>query len=349
MAIALTAASAHAQSAPLDIAEDATWDHRWTDFIMPPTLGNWIRNDIKQFGENEVDVAGGYSQDATRSWVTIYIYRPGLNDVSVWHDRAVTQILANSGWTGVDRERMSTRFFTPANGAGENSAIVSVMPVGGNLTGTGVALIPHGEWIVKIRMSSGVLDPAMIDAELGEMIDRLDFGRSDRTYEPAYLVQPCEDALPTRRTKRIDSDAAGALLSAIAESTSREKIKEERDENGIYHVDAPTYCRDRTGDRMWSAYQPDGNRKRYIVAIADAGIALRVGRDELGSLLGDRKPRYNVTLLDKMQTSNYRPFSRLPGPEQAVSVVMREGPVSTSGRALGEDSEEDTTVILSPE
>jgi hypothetical protein len=99
----------------------------------------------------------------------------------------------------------------------------------------------------------------------------------------------------------------------------------------------PVYCREPGATLQYGVYRPNRARDSYLVALGDAGISLWLGEAiDLSELMGGGSSgrRYAMTLLGRDTTTALPSFSRLPPPEQAVSVGLghRGGTISVSVR-----------------
>ena len=85
--VALLAFPAAAEPTPIQVATTATWQHDAAKVRFPPALDGFRRTDIVDYGDQRLDVSARYFDEASRTTVTLYLFRAPIPDVPVWHDR----------------------------------------------------------------------------------------------------------------------------------------------------------------------------------------------------------------------------------------------------------------------
>jgi hypothetical protein len=311
--VAQPLAAQPARSRLLAVPATASWQHAETSMILPPTAAGLTRGEIRDNGEAEMDVTAGYADPASGITATISLYRTMTPQVALWFDRALTRITPAGApppaVTGFARPGASTP-------GGLRAAIDVAAPQPG---GTALAVVPLGDWLLKIRLTAPGLDRAALDERLTRFIAALHWPAETSPARAAVPIEPCPSPLRFRTARLVRSDMAGALMDALGGITLSE------DE----HRPPPVYCREPGATPAYGVYRPDGARNRYLLALGDAGIALSLGPAlDLSALTdgGSAGERYSMTLLDRTGTAVLPSFNRLPPPEQALAVASVGGP-----------------------
>jgi opacity protein-like surface antigen len=320
---ALIAVPALAAAQPRDLAvpAGASWKHAASDMVLPPTVDGLTRSELRDTGASELDVAAQYANREERLWVTVYLFRPGVEDLPLWFDRALTALLTRPeyGLTGVAAP-IPAAFARP--GATNASGLRASIDVGREgVTSTGVAMAQVGPFFLKIRISSGRLDRAGLDERLTRFIEGLRWP-AERTpaARTAVAMEPCPTPLRLRNARLLRSEDADLLAGALMGV-------ELTDEDGNAPP-PPVYCREPGASPAFGVYRPNASRDSYVIALNDAGIAYSVAQSiDLGALTGQGSSgrRFALTLRDRDAIGVVASFNRPPPPEQALDVVRRLG------------------------
>jgi hypothetical protein len=191
--------------------------------------------------------------------------------------------------------------------------------------GTGLAMVPLGDWLIAIRLSSPTMTPPAVDATLLDLVSKIRWPAQPPSGQSvATPVAACATSLKTRKAKLIQPDLAqaliGATLSNIAEQKAKERTKDAR---------APIFCRDGASLPEYAMYRSDMATDGYVLAIGDGGISASVFP---GLSLTDRK-EYAVTLATHDSHDTYPSFNALPDPKQVFSLVTSQRPISRAMRS----------------
>jgi hypothetical protein len=173
-------------------------------------------------------------------------------------------------------------------------------------------------WLVKVRMTSARLDPAALDARLTAFIAALRWPAEAKPAPAAVPVMPCPDSLAFKKAKTVRSDMGNALLDAIGGTAELDEVDEGK-------AGPVVYCREPGPLRIYGVYRPDRSRDSYVIAMGDAGTALRLAPAlDLGMLTGGGSggKRVAMTLLEHDSTTVLPSWNRLPSPEQAMAVAF---------------------------
>jgi hypothetical protein len=321
------AVSASAEPTRLQLDPNASWEHRWTKLQMPPRLDGLTRTWIADFGTGQLDMIGTYQDPATRTTASLYLFRAGLADVSVWEDRIAQTIRANTQLGTADQAHALVGPFTPTGHAADSGYVVVYPESGQTFTASGFSLFPHDGWLVAVRMTSGTLTPEALRARLASFTAAILLAAGKFTYPRAEAMADCPEALsfgpPAPRATR--DRASLLLLGAVATNARRPT-----DDKGKPTTTAPAreFCRDRLSAPMFNVYRAHGVRDSYVIAAADSGVAINVGRLDMTALPGG-KANYWATLATAADIRFFGPFETLPTPQQVIQAVSSEPPAGS--------------------
>jgi hypothetical protein len=315
-------ASAQSEPRTLAVAPDAAWQHAVTGMILPGRVGGLARLHIRDSSEAELDVVATYVDRDDGMIALIYVYRTMTPYVPVWFDRAVATIMLPQ--TGAAPPTIAA-FARPGASAASGLRAVMTDSVAG-MRSTAVAIVPMGTWLVKIRLGSARLDPAALDERLSAFVAALTWPAETGTARAAVPVEPCPTPLRLRTARIVRTEMTDVLMDSVIGTVEPEG------EPGP----PPVYCREPGATVERGVYRPDGATDNYLIAINDAGLAIGVGdASGLSALLGQPgRQRFSVTLLERISTSSFPSFNRLPPPDQALALVRGGQPLSvtTDGR-----------------
>lgn len=327
-AIALSVAGAvivpaHAQGT-ISVPANASWKHAGTGVILRSKVADLPRGEIKDATASELDVMVQYGAGAATS-ATLYLFRPALMSVPVWFDRSEAQILARDTFGGAVPQGGATAFAPPRGTATTGLRRVYV-PGKGPYRSTGLAMMPLGDWLVAIRISSTELDPAALDAKMSAMIAGIVWPSGIAEGPAAVPVLPCARPLAyARNAKLAKPDMAQALLGAAIFGVATDKAAAKPAEPASPSV----WCRESDSATAWGVYRADDTTQGYVMAVGDAGRIIQVAP---GLPLDDKKPGFFLSLGDLDRTLIYPDFDKLPRPEAAFEAVRKTAPVSSVSR-----------------
>ena len=322
-------ASVHAQTSTLDVPASKKWKHAQTGLIVPQAPGGLPRTEITSEGQGELDIAVQFG-DSKKTQATLYLFRPSLMSVPVWFDRVETQILLRSAYGNAVAADTPSGFAVPGGTA--TAALRRIYkPSNPPYSATGAAVLPLGDWLVVVRISSIDQAPAQLDATMSALIAGLGWpAMSAKTqHAPAAVpIQPC--ATPLRydgKAKMKKPDMAAGLLGAtLAMMASKRPETEEKAED----ASPATFCRDGEPTKELGVYRHvPGDTQDYVIALSDAGRTISVYPD----LFSDaKKPGYAVTLNTLDQSFVYPAFDRLPEPAKVLQAIDKTAPISSTAR-----------------
>jgi hypothetical protein len=316
---AMAGRPAFAQPQPRIIpAESGTpWVHTPTKLVLPAAAAGLTRGEIGDTTASELDVSAQYQDQASDLLVLVYVYRPGIPDVGIWFEQAASAMGTSPGH-GMEGAILPapTPFARP--GAGTPSGLRLSMDVPGpGFKSTALAVAPLGNWLVKVHMSSRSLDGAALGRKMDAVLAALGWPAEAGAPRAAAPMLPCPAPLKTRQAKIARDDMADVLMNAVSSSIEREGPP-------------PVYCREPGVSGGLAVYRPDGDDNSYIVALDDAGLALSVAPSLSALLGGSHGKKYSLTRLQHGGADVLPSFTRLPPPEQAVSVAQGSSPMMRS-------------------
>lgn len=310
LCVALAATMAQAQGPQLRLIEQGAaqaWKHERTGVVFPTGLIGLKRSVVQDTTNNEYDVAAIYGDGYVTGLVTIYVYRPAVTSVPLWFDRAQTSIVA---FRGIGSPKAATIFAPP--GSKTASAMRVSYPMPGEATATALAMVPVGDWLLKIRITAPGT-PEAVESRIDEILAAL--ALPDQPDAPvAAEVQPCAEPLKYGKAKALKPDGAHVMLVAI--TNLRDQVEEV----------AEAWCREKALNVVWGHYRktevPDG----YVLALGDSGRALQV--KAVPALDEGKKPDYSLAFIDAGVTIQFPLLSALPVPEKAIEFTKKLKPVA---------------------
>ena len=330
--------AAAAQNKQIRVSAKSDFKHRHSRLKLPPSLHGLSRASVIENEGDQLDVAAEYSKPDLSEVYTVYIFRHVAGPLPIWFDRAQAAI-RNRRLFGTPRPSPASAAFVPP-GQNVASGLVKAYDLDeGPFRSTGVALVPAGEWLVKIRASSKTHNADQLTASIKTALTAIEWPKRMPVAQPAYEVSPCTtqlalsgDAEPAPKS---EESGASLLMSALAGSLA------EKSEADVASR-APPWCRDETKLEMGGVYRANEDKGSYLIAVSDAGRAIRV-EPSLGNVLlaaegKDSKPTWSVALVLLGETRHAPEMDRLPPPEQAIRIVESGRFVSSSptwGKAKG--------------
>ncbi|MBC9034934.1 hypothetical protein IAG41_21290 [Sphingomonas sp. JC676] len=320
--------SAAQQMRTIEVPASKKWQHAATGLIVPQALGGMARTGIGDTGNQELDVVVQFrDEDDTRG--TLYLFRPALMNVPVWFDRVETQIFGSDAM-GDPTPTAATLAFAPPHSSTAGALRRVYKPSKPPFSATGAAILPLGEWLVVLRLSSPTLDPAALDAKLSEAIAGLGWPtpRAGSVEAPASVpIEACASPLAfANKAKAKKPDTSMALLGAIMANMAQDpEIQEKAAKSGPV-----SFCREGNGERQLGAYRAlPLSGDAYVIAIADAGRTIDVSPE---IPLDGKRAGYSVTLNDLATSLVYPSFDKLPAPAKVFDMISKTGPISSTTR-----------------
>ena len=348
----ITAAVTAAPVVPQEIRTKAgkPWVHKGSKFAFPAAIGPFSRRKVEDISDGkQIDLAGTYDEPGSQTLATVYIYRPAMPDPALWFDISSWYLQRSPLLGGVSNGAAPTAF---QMGAGSNTSALrqSYALASNNAGSTGLAIVPSGRWIVKLRMTSRTLPPAALDQAMRDFL----YGLSWPSSGPGKDTVPigtCSRSLTNERAEELEQPSAvilvGATLASMAEKPE-----------GDAPTEPPAHlCRDDIRSNAGRPfYQLDDGATGYLQPLGDSGTLLVVRNDPTSAALiaelagGDksenrelsgqkdddkkaaaddrRKGFFRITLMTPEQWAQYPAFGSLPSIEQTTDVVENRRPLS---------------------
>ena len=302
--------------------------------MLRSTLLGLPRVALTDSTDAEWDVAAQFNDPAVATSATVYIFHAAVPSVAIWFDRAAFALLHRQSFGGAAPASPVTSFAVPGSAVPGGLRRV-FRPTRGPYKSSGLAVMPVGEWMVAVRLSSTEFDPAALDARLAALVTEIGWPApsTPATGSPApgiaTVVAPCTDRIDFHQAKLRKPDLSQALLGSLLAANSAKTTS-------VSGGTTP-WCREGDGRDNYGIYRKAGATNSYMLALGDAGRSA----DVFPGLALSGMPAtggYTVTLADvDGSVVTYPSFDALPKPEQVLDLIARRRPVSrtaTNGKNL---------------
>lgn len=322
-------AAAQPQKTAITAPADQPYRFKHSGLSIPATLEGMPRKAIEQFGTEELDVFANYERGAEA--ITIYVYRNVSGAVPVWFDRAVAPIETRRDAYGTVTAAVPPTAFTPPGQTVASGLMGAWSVTKPPYRGTALALLPVGNWLVKVRYSSGSLDGAALAARLPAVLAALTWPTGLAPAAPARPIADCATPLAYPKKAKVvrdkDANTMSGVLGGLLESLGSQ-LSDEKKAGDTAAAVPPLWCRDPGPSPVGAVYRADASTDSYLLAFSDAGRGVLVSHDASAVFL-DKKmpPRWSVALVDLGQTMRYPSFTALPRPADVLALV-RQPPTS---------------------
>lgn len=306
---------------------DQPYRFRHSGLVIPASLDGMRRVAIEQIGTAELDVFANYQRGPEA--ITVYVFRMASGAAPVWFDRARAILESRRDVYGTITVAVPPTAFTPP-GQGVPSGLMGAWSVRRPpYRGTVLAVVPLGEWLVKVRYSSAMLDGAGIAARLPAVLSAMTWPTSLAAPVPVQPVADCATplAFAAKATVQRDPDMlaanafAGGLLAAITYAVGKDTSKSEA---AAAPAKPSDWCRDPATGPAGGVYRENASSDSYLLAFSDSGRAALVRPDPVaGKIAKTNQPAWSVTMVDVGSTFVYPPFSALPRPKQVMAVLRQ--------------------------
>jgi len=323
-----SATAATAATRTLDVLPSMVWHHARTGLTMPPALGSLPRNEVGDFGTEEADLFLQYrSTEGTEA--TIYVFHPGLDSVPVWFDRIRTAIAVREKFGTADLVAPTSFPLRPGAPAAGLRATYALK--GSSFRATAEAVVPVGDWLVVVRLSSPTMDAGALDSELTAILGNIGWPTDKMDAPAAEPVRPCATMPVFRKAKLIKPNMMQALLGAAMPGAIEDQRTKDK-------APMPTYCRVQEGaNGQWAVYKVEGEEKGYVLALGDAGRAIGV-QPSMAALVNKTRPAFSLTYMDLTEWRIYPDVSEQLPPEQAIDIIDKTAPISAVSTLDGKKS-----------
>ncbi|HEX8626208.1 MAG TPA: hypothetical protein VF782_14180 [Allosphingosinicella sp.] len=324
----------------IELSAKAVFKHRHSKVELPPVLTGLPRTRSTEFEADQLDTLSEYATAGLGEVHTVYIYRNVAGGLPIWFDRARWMVEHRRG-IGTATLHAAGDFVPP--GRTNASGLLATYALSGNsFRSTGLALVPVGEWLVKLRSSSQSLSAAELEARMKAALAEIVWPKKMAPAPAAAPVVPCTtalalsgDAIPV-----VGDDKSGAAMLFGALLGQMGATKEPPKQAAV--PPQARWCRDPTELAEAGVYRADEQKNGYLLAVGDAGRAITAGPSAGQALidLDEQKKagseRYEVQMVLLSMRAASRLLDRLPPPAQALAIV-KEGRFASSYGTWGKD------------
>ena len=314
-----TPALAQTKPGPLVTDPAKPFMHENSGITLPATLIGLPRGEGQEYVKPQLDVSFRYLPADNTEEISVYIYRVTSGAPALWFDVSSRSIEQRQSFGRKTRFEMPVVFTPPgqATASGLKAAwTLSDAPY----RSTAIAIVPVGEWLVKLRYSSTTLETASLVRRLDEAIAELGWPSVMPVSPAASLIPDCSAPLKLDGTsKPVKADGGAAILDAMVASLGTKKDAKP--------MPAVPWCRDRQVATPAPMYRPLGTDDSYLAALSDSGRALWVRPSLAGVISKDAKPSWAVSIVLAGETINFQHRDRLPPPDQ-LGEILKEKPAS---------------------
>jgi hypothetical protein len=328
-ALALSAPLAAQSTIPLDRGD--SFSHMRTGITLPARIGDLRLDRMTDFGESQFDISGNYVSGDREVMATVYIYRAGFPDISVNFDVVMEAISGREGFSPAQKARIVPQAFAPRGHAVADALRMTWDVVsGGEFTTGGVALVPHGEWIIKLRVSSNRHNPAELLAFFDDLSGALDFGAPQYPAPAATMVKACTTDLATSDASVVDA----AFEDVVPYTLFLDMVQTAQTEDGSTELlEPPAYCRD-TDYSGQMVYRPNGRTDAYVILLNDAGNVVSVGgrTNLLSDMRAENSPHVAGIFSSPDVSALLGLFDGLARPDMVLDLLGGRDPLVVSNR-----------------
>lgn len=298
----------HAQK-PITVPETASWQHARSKIILPPKLAGLKRVSISDGSNSELDVSTQYEDGA--SIATVYLYRPYWNEIGVWFDRSEQGILANKKLgNAVGLKDSATMFARPGGTVQSGLYRLYAIPAGTYRT-TALAILPVGNWFLKVRYSTPDTDATSVETKLMEVISKIRIPVNASEGAPPKTIPLCAIQTKWRNAKLIAPSMMGTMLDGATFMAMMEQRKAK-------FFMLPNACRDGSHSELYTVYRDSSDKENFIMAAGDAGFSVQVL--EAKSILSSGKQYWPIAST-QAQHILLPAFNKIPSPSTLFAVV----------------------------
>jgi hypothetical protein len=321
--LALAALPAAAQKRDLGVPATSGWKHANTNLILRARLAEFPRFELSDFGQSELDVAARFGDGSTE--ITVYVFHPALASVPVWFDRAENAILARDIFAN-PQPLGAAQPFAPPRSTALSGLRRSYRPGSGQYKSTALAMMPMGDWLVGLRISSTSLASDQLDAKFAEAIAGIGWPDGIADGPVAVPVAACAKPMSySKHAKLKPPSMSDALFGAMAPAVAADQAKEGKAKP------IGAYCRDAATTASYGVYRWPEQPEGYLMAIGDNGRTITIEPSLSG--LVDKSPAFGALYGDLDGTVMVYPsFNALPDPGKVMDALERSAPISSSDK-----------------
>lgn len=345
LTLAMTLASpAIAAPRTLAVPADKGWMHAQTRLVLRPQVADLTRLSLTDSTSTEHDVTAQFESADRATVATLYLFHSAVPDVSLWFDRARATLESRDLFRHAAPASEAPIAFA-ASGTVAAALRQTYAIVDGPNRSTALAVMPLGEWLVVLRMTSRG-NSAALDRQLTDVIAALRLP-ADATARPVTPITACPSTLAYGKAKMVKPETTDLLLSFIGAIAAEEKKPTDQAAPASYRP----LCREGEPGDGYAAYRHEDETDGYAVAIHDAGriawtrlsVASQFAAQQTKGEKLVKAPSFAVTLSDvDGRTLTFPSFTALPSPKQVYEDVVKQRPL---GSALGKQVTLDAKAI----
>ncbi|WP_156255082.1 hypothetical protein [Sandarakinorhabdus oryzae] len=334
-AMLLLLAASPVVSRELAVPLDKGWQHAQTGLILPARIDGLQRTELSDATEGEHDIAAQFESEDGNVTATIFLYHAAIPDVAMWFERSETAIVSGERFRNAVPIAVNPTAFAVGS-AGPGPALRQTWDVPDSaFRSTALAVMPLGQWLVAVRLSSHSLSGTALNERLQSVISAVVWPANAAPNAVASVMQPCSVPLRFTKAKRMKAGRAGMLLSLLGAAV------EKKGPPDAPAGPPPTWCRDGEVRPDYSVYRANAATDAYIMAIFDTGRVVRIRPSLSGLMSSSGKRSWSVEVVDvNGNTSIYDDFTSLPAPEQAWALINTSQP---SGIVSGKNATVEAT------
>ncbi|MGN6278873.1 MAG: hypothetical protein ACTHM8_09150 [Sphingomonas sp.] len=307
----------------LPVGDAQGWQHAQTGLILMSDIAGLHRTELQDFGDSELDIIAQFDDPSRDTEATLYLFRPALDSVPVWFDRAVTTLSNHDIYGGVTAVGAPQAFARPG-GSVADSLRQTFVPAKSDFKATALAVIPVGEWLVSIRISGKTLAPAALDDLLNRFIAGLRFATPVAARPAAVPVVACATHPAFKHAKLQKPDMMDTILGATFATITDDDVKKV----GGTVSPPPVWCRDSVHGNDYAVYRQDDGTAGYTMALGDAGRTISVWPSLEAQI--NKKTGFSVSFHDLDKTLIYPSYDALAEPAQVFDMIKHEKPTSAA-------------------
>lgn len=298
LVLALTAASPATSETPKVVSEPA-WSEEAevatatrASIGVPPKAGTMSRMQVRDLGQDGIDLAAQYASPDEQIFGTIFIYKPTLPDSGLTFlatDEAIRRRLGETASSIEDQP-------IAVGGVAKAGRRVIYSSNDRQLGSSALLVIQAGNWMLKLRVSGPADRTQEIATNLDALAAGLKFGKGSEPL-PTHIIQtgPCEPSSPVSDAKLVKPQKAAAIAQTIM------AVPNFVDKNG-HAVADPT---DRVPDRLCLAESTSDGKIPLLTYRTVTANADSMFKPSIFQLYGDAGHMIEVTRAGKGVGESY--------------------------------------------
>ncbi|MFL9840562.1 hypothetical protein ABS767_06260 [Sphingomonas sp. ST-64] len=319
----VTPAVAQDKPGTIEVAENISFRHDHTGFTFPPELIGLKRAPGAELVKPQLDLFFSYRAPDQSEEVSVYLYRVKSGSLAQWFDVSRLTVEDRNA-LGRETAVGEPVAFIPPGQSNPSALKIAWALSDGPYRSTALAMIPMGEWLVKIRHTAKSIEAASLQRRTEAAIAALGWPQRIVPATDAVPVAACTVPLALKgSSKPARTSGAGTLLDAMmAQMEGGGSAGKEERRNPEKDAQPLQWCRDDAVKSPLRLYRPVGTRDTYLMAASDAGLAIWV-RPGLSGLLDKKNAAqtWAVSIVRPGDTINYAPRDRLPLPSEIGTIV----------------------------